>query len=114
MAHHTLAELLLRRKTLNDKVAQLKAINVPSLFETKVARRQITDTIDDISATVPKLTASQVTEEYDYYAKQLRLVDAAIQQANWTTQVEVTGVADIMADYSEWKNRSGVASVAQA
>lgn len=84
-----LAEALLRRKELQDKVNQLKAINVQNLFETKMQRRQVNEQYDDIVATVPKLTASQVTSEYDYYARQLRLVDAAIQQANWTTEVVV-------------------------
>ena len=38
-----------------------------------------------------KLALSEVTAEYDFYAKRLRLVDAAIQQANWTTEIEVDG-----------------------
>lgn len=84
-----LAEALLRRKELQQKVDQLKAINVKELFEVKVKRQKVTDDVDDILAQVPKLTAAQVTKEYDYYARALRLVDAAIQQANWTTEVTV-------------------------
>lgn len=77
----TLAEALLRRKELAAKVEVLK------------------QGIDDIVAQVPKLTASQVTAEFDWHARQLRLVDAAIQQTNWTTGVEVD--ASVMSDYAQ-------------
>lgn len=94
-----LAEALLRRKELQDKVAILKNIKVEQMFEVKMQRRQVNETVDDIVATVPKLTASQVTAEYDFYARQLRLIDAVIQQANWTTGVIVQ--ATVMADYKK-------------
>ena len=84
-----LAEALLRRKELQEKVAVLKNIQNKDLFEVKATRRNVTDSIDDIVVQVPKLSASQVTQEYDWHARQLRLVDAAIQQANWTTVIEV-------------------------
>ncbi len=94
-----LAEALLRRKELNDKVAQLKQIDVKGLFEVKAKRVKVTDDIDDVVATVPKIKLSQVAAGYDYFAKQLRLIDAAIQQANWVTEVEVP--EDILKDFSE-------------
>ena len=84
-----LAEALLRRKELQQKVDVLKNIQAKDLFEVKARRKQVSDSIDDIIVEVPKLTASQVTAEYDWHARQLRLVDAAIQQANWTCEVEV-------------------------
>jgi hypothetical protein len=84
-----LAEALLRRKELQGKVDILKHIKDKDLFEVKARRQQVADGIDDIVAQVPKLTASQVTKEYDWHARQLRLVDAAIQQANWTCEIEV-------------------------
>lgn len=84
-----LAEALLRRKELRDKVAQLATIKQDQLFEVVMQRRQVNETVDDIVAKVPKLTAVEVTAEYDFYARQLRLIDAAIQQANWTTEVDV-------------------------
>jgi hypothetical protein len=40
-----------------------------------------------------------VTREYDYYARQLRLVDSAIQNANWTTEKEVPD--SVMTDYDD-------------
>ena len=92
-----LAEALLRRKELQEKVSVLKHINDKNLYEIKAQRRNVTDNIDDIIAQVPKLTASQVTAEFDWHARQLRLVDAAIQQANWTFEVEVDQT--VMSDY---------------
>jgi len=92
-----LAEALLRRKELQGKVDTLKQIKDKDIFEVKFQRKAVNDTIDDIVAQVPKLTASQVTAEFDFYARQLRLVDAAIQQANWTVEVEVGDT--VMGDY---------------
>jgi hypothetical protein len=83
-----LAEALLRRKELQEKVNLLQKIKASDLFEVKAKRVNITESIDDIVATVPKLTASQVTAEYDWHARQLRMTDAAIQQANWTTDID--------------------------
>lgn len=92
-----LAEALLRRKELQGKVDVLRQIQDKNMFEVKAQRKQVTDSIDDIVAMVPKLTASQVTAEYDWHARQLRLVDAAIQQANWTCEIEVQET--VMADF---------------
>lgn len=97
MAKIKLAEALLRRKELQDKVAQLKTINRQDLFVMKVSRKPVHEGIDDVVAEVPRVTASQVTAEYDFYARQLRLVDAAIQQANWTTEIEVND--SVTSDY---------------
>ena len=94
-----LAEALLRRKELQGKVDMLKQIKDKDLFEVKAQRKNVTENIDDIVAMVPKLTASQVTAEFDFYARQLRLVDAAIQQANWTVEVEIGDT--VMGDYKK-------------
>ena len=92
-----LAEALLRRKELQGKVDVLKQIKDKDLFEVKARRQQVAEGVDDIVAQVPKLTASQVTQEYDWHSRQLRLVDAAIQQANWTCEIEVHD--DSMGDF---------------
>lgn len=92
-----LAEALLRRKELQQKVDQVRNIKDRDLFEVKAQRRQVTESVDDIVAQVPKLTLSQVTQEYDHYAKQLRLVDASIQNANWNTAIEIADT--VMADF---------------
>lgn len=96
-ANITLAEALLRRKELQGKVDQLKQIKDKDIFEVKAVRKQVTENIDDIVAKVPKLTAGQVTQEYDFYARALRTIDAVIQQANWTTKIDVDN--DSMRDY---------------
>ena len=92
-----LAEALLRRKELQGKVDVLKNIKDKDLFEVKARRQTVVDGIDDVVAQVPKLTAGQVTQEYDWHARQLRLIDSAIQQANWTCEIEVHD--DSMGDY---------------
>ena len=92
-----LAEALLRRKELDGKVKQLAAIKDKDLYEVKGKRQKISDDLDDVLLQVPLLSAKQVTAEYDWHARQLRLVDAAIQQANWTTAVTID--ATVMADY---------------
>ena len=97
MSQVKLAEALLRRKELQQKVDQIRSIKDKDLFEVKAQRRQVTESIDDIVAQVPKVTLSQVTQEYDFYAKQLRLVDAAIQNANWNTEIELGD--SVMSDY---------------
>jgi len=94
-----LAEALLRRKELNGKVEQLKKINVEGLFEVKATRRNVTENVDDVIVKVPKITLAQVSAGHDWYAKQLRLIDAAIQQANWVTEIEVGN--DVMKDFVE-------------
>ena len=92
-----LAEALLRRKELQGKVDVLRHIQDRDLFGVKAQRKQITEDIDNVIVQIPKLTASQVTAEFDFYARQLRLVDAAIQQMNWTTEVELADT--VMGDY---------------
>jgi hypothetical protein len=96
-----LAEALLRRKELQGKVTALSAIKANALFETVATRKVAHEGIDDIIAKVPKLTAGQVTHELDWHSRQLRLIDAAIQQANWTVEIEVDGA--VMGDYPGYK-----------
>ena len=94
-----LAEALLRRKELQQQVDRIKVINQDGLFEVKGQRKKLTDDIDDIIASVPKISMQQVTHAYDWHAKQLRLVDAAIQQANWTTEIDLD--SEVMDSYKD-------------
>lgn len=89
-----LAEALLRRKELQEKLDRIGSIKRQELYEVKCRRINVTESLDDITAEVPKLTLTEVTAEYDHYAKQLRLIDGAIQQTNWTTEVTVEGVLE--------------------
>ncbi len=97
MAEIALAEALLRRKELNGKVANLTTIKSQDIFETRIKRINVTEGTDEVTAQIPKLSGSQITHEYDWHARRLREVDAAIQQANWTTKITVPD--DVMADY---------------
>lgn len=90
-----LAEALLRRKELNERLARIGHVKQQDVFDVKVKRMNVTESVDDVTAAVPKLAYAEVDAEYNYYAKQLRLVDAAIQQANWTTDIDV---GDCMTD----------------
>lgn len=94
-----LADALLRRKELQQKVDQIRTIKDKDLFEFVFERKQINENMDDIKARLPKCTLSEVTKEYDYYANKLRLIDAAIQQLNWTVDITVESL--VWKDYAE-------------
>jgi len=94
-----LAEALLRRKELQEKVEILRSIQNKDLFEVKCRRQNVSDNIDEVIAQVPKLTASQVTHEFDWHSRRLRMIDSVIQQANWLTEITVDPT--VMADYNE-------------
>lgn len=88
-----LAEALVLRKHLESKVKQLEPIYIngqKGVFETKVERRAVDaqNGVDEITATVPKVTLEEVTGEYDKYSKALRELDTAIQHTNWTTELQ--------------------------
>lgn len=97
MATIKLAEALLRRKELQEKVDRIRQINQQELYVTKTGRKPAHEGIDDIIAQVSKISFNQVTHAFDTHARALREVDAAIQQANWTTDVTVPDSA--LADY---------------
>jgi len=97
-----LADALLRRKELQQKVDQVRGIKQADIFELVQERKQISQEYDDINAKVPKLELNQVTKEYDYYANKLRLIDAAIQQLNWTTDITVDSL--VFKDFAEGKD----------
>lgn len=94
-----LADALLRRKELQQKVDQVRSIKEANIFENVMQRRQVNEQMDDITGKVAKLELNQVTKEYDYYANKLRLIDAAIQQLNWTVDIEVSGI--VWKDFSD-------------
>lgn len=97
-----LAEALLRRKELSAKVEMLKKFKDSHLYyEIRAQRVKVTDGIDDLSANYPKLEVNQVTAEFDHAARQLRLIDAAIQNANWTTNLDIDEM--VMKDFESKK-----------
>jgi hypothetical protein len=93
-----LAEALLRRKELKDKVDILKKFKENQVYyEVRGQRVKVTEGLEDINANYPKMTASQVTAEFDWHARQLRIIDAVIQQANWSTVLKVEDT--VMGDF---------------
>lgn len=94
-----LAEALLLRKELQAKVDRLKQIDNKAMFETKTGRGPVSDGFNDMIAEVSKISFQQFTHCYDWHAKQLRLVDAAIQQANWTAEVGYNSPGDYIDPY---------------
>lgn len=90
-----LAEGLLLRKQLQEKVAQLtplRNVGVNGVFEQRVERRNVTENVDEITVTTPRITLADITRTYDHYAGELRKLDSAIQQANWTAELTYTEV----------------------
>lgn len=94
-----LAEALVLRKHLEAKVEQLKPLYVQGekgLFELKTERLKVTDEVDEVKLSLPKITLEEVTKEYDKYSKALRQLDTAIQQTNWIAElvgdVKLTGI----------------------
>ena len=85
-----IAQALLLRKQLEEKVAQLKPVKQmgdQGLFETKVTRVNVTETTDNVTITTPRISLKEITSEFDKYASALRKLDASIQQANWACDV---------------------------
>lgn len=93
-----LAEALLRRKELQQKVELVKKIkDNQAYYEIRGQRVKVTEGLEEVSANYPKLELNQVTAEYDFCARQLRLIDAAIQRVNWSADVDIDGM--VMEDF---------------
>lgn len=95
----TLAECLLRRKELQDKLQGIGNIKNADIYEIRVVRKKVHEGIDDVTASVPKLEFNQVSAEYNHVASQLRKIDAHIQRTNWTT--ELSGIDDLFVNYED-------------
>jgi hypothetical protein len=88
-----IAEALLLRKQLEQKVEQLRPIKLrgdEGMFETKVERRKVSEDVDEATIMVPRVNLSDITKQYDHYATELRKIDASIQRANWEFDVSYT------------------------
>lgn len=84
-----LAEALLRRKELSERVDRLETIKSCDYTEPRLQRTNVNEKTDEVRGYVPLFERKELVQELDWNARQLRLVDAAVQQANWTTGVEV-------------------------
>lgn len=97
MATIKLAEALLRRKELSAKVDYLQKTKQEALTEAVVQRVRVSEGYDELHGKLPRITISDFTAALDWHSKQLRLVDAYIQQANWSTALEVPD--SVMGDF---------------
>lgn len=88
-----IAQALLLRKQLEKKVAQLEPIKQwgeQGLLETKISRKNVNETTDEVTINTPRVTLKEITMNYDMYASALRKLDASIQKANWEFDVDFT------------------------
>lgn len=93
-----IAEALVMRKHLAEKVEQLKPLKLNGdngVFELKVERVKVNDEVDEARLQIPKVELKDITKQYDMYSKALRELDTAIQAANWQFDVAVTLDKDI-------------------
>ena len=87
----TIAEALVLRKHLEQKVKQLEPLKINGengLFELHTERKNVTENVDEVKFQVPKIELKEITKEYDTYSKALRELDTAIQKANWVTKLD--------------------------
>ena len=84
-----LAEGLLRRKELTSRLGVLSHVKQTDWVQVIHTRKAISDSTDDIVSKVPKFRPEELMAEINRCSMQLRFVDAAIQQANWTTDIEI-------------------------
>lgn len=86
-----IAEALVLRKHLEQKVDQLKPLKMAGdngVFELKVERVKVSEEVDEAKIQIPKLDLKTITAEYDKYSKALRELDTSIQKANWQYDVD--------------------------
>lgn len=83
-----IAEALLLRKNLEQKLGRLEVFKEADLYEVKTERKQVKEgEIEEIKTKVPKLSLKDVMEEYNKVSKKVRQLDASIQKANWDCSV---------------------------
>jgi hypothetical protein len=86
-----IAEALLLRKQLEAKVKQLEPLKLQGengVYAEKVERIHVSENVDQLRMVIPKLTLTDITKTYDHYASELRKLDASIQKANWSFDVD--------------------------
>lgn len=91
-----IAEGLLLRKQLEQKVAQLqplKQMGDSGIFKMDVQRVKVSDEIEEARITIPRVTVSDITQTFDHYASELRKLDASIQKANWSYDLDYKEVS---------------------
>jgi hypothetical protein len=86
-----IAEGLLLRKQLALKVEQLKPLKdlgERGVFDQQVKRVNVSENVDQLTIVTPRVSLEDITLTFDHYATQLRKLDAALQKANWTHDLD--------------------------
>lgn len=86
-----LAEALVLRKHIAKKIEQLAPIKEygdRGLLEKRQQRVKVAEEIDEVTISVPHVSLKEITAEHDLYSKSLRQLDTAIQQTNWTAELQ--------------------------
>tara|TARA_R100001163_G_C4997272_1_gene147735 strand:- start:416 stop:736 length:321 start_codon:yes stop_codon:yes gene_type:complete len=92
-----LAELLIRRNDLKDKLERVKPLTNRDLYGQKVQRISVSDSVDEVTVQVPRLSYDEIDGNWNHISRQLRKVDALIQRTNWETQVAID--PELLQDY---------------
>lgn len=86
-----LSAALVLRKHLDARVKQLTPLKMAGdqgAFEIQTKTRQVSDTVQEVTNQLPRITLEELTKEYDKYSKALRQLDTKIQETNWLTEIE--------------------------
>ena len=90
MKEMKIAEALLLRKNLEQKMSKVEIFKDAELYEVKTFRKQIKEgEIEEITTKVPKISLKEIMEEYNVISKKVRQLDASIQKANWDCSVSL-------------------------
>jgi hypothetical protein len=95
-----LAEAInLRLRYGSERAAIEPLLDIAHLFEDEHDRRSVNDELDEITASGPKVPLEKVQSRNNKLRENIRILDSAIQQANFTNKVNVKAFA--MKDYVE-------------
>lgn len=95
-----LAVALLRRKALKLKIGQLQLMKANLPAGDNLKRTDVGDKFSQVTGYFVKIKPDEVQAELDFTQKQLRLLDGAIQQANWSQKLKVP--SRVLMTYSEY------------
>ena len=93
----SIALALLRRKELKGLVSSINNFKDAVTYDPQIRRDHVADDVDNVTIRAARVTRADVVAQLNFYSAKLRMIDSVIQNANWTTRVEVD--AAVMADF---------------
>ncbi len=103
-----LAEALLLRKQLAQKVEQLRPLKIngdQGVYQDQTQRIKISDDVEELRLKIARVDIKTVTREFDHAATSLRKLDALIQQANWAVDISFSETDAAPAPVAEGKGK---------